>query len=444
MDNLLPFIIKSSIVLAVFYLYFHLFLKKTKQFQLNRLYLISSSILAVVIPFLSFSSVQVKEDVSVMSVMLKEVSVVANYSISKESTGAAYLNYIYIIGLVLFLFLFVIKFISLYDVIRKNKAVNKGIYKLVELSDPFMAYSFFKYVFVSKESKEDDKILSHELVHVKQNHSVDVLIINLLQGILWFNPIIYLYKKAIEDNHEYIADNEVIKCHSASGYLQLLINQRMGTSVVLTNSFAQSNLKKRIGMMKKQNNMKYAFIKYMSAFALPVMMVFAMSACNSSSDKKEDKENLPILNDIKKITVNKDKTVVIETKDGVKHAVDAKAVNNVSVDKIKTEDDDPVFVRVEKMPSFKGGQKAMYKYLASKMKYPVEAMKANVQGKVYVGFVVGRNGEITNVKVLRSVDTYLDAEALRVVSNMPEWTPGLQGGKAVRVSYTVPVNFKMK
>jgi len=433
MDYLLPFIIKSSIALAVFYLYFHVFLERTKQFYLNRLYLLSSSLFAVVIPFLRLPSMQVKEDVGMMSIMLQEVSVVANYSVAKESVQATYLNYIYLGGVILVLALFITRLISLYGVVKKNSAVNRGIYKLVELSESFKAYSFFKYVFVSKESKCEEKIISHELVHVRQKHSIDIIIINILQGILWFNPIIYLYRKAIEYNHEYIADKEVIKHHSAGGYLQLLINQRMGTSVLLTNSFAQSNLKKRIKMMKKTNNKRYALIKYTSAFALPVVMLFAMAACNGTTNGQKDVKIASVVEKVKTADVAKDKNELI-----------IKKIEEIPTLAENTEKEDLVYVRVEEMPSYNGGRKAMYKYLGSNMKYPEEAMKTGTTGKVYIGFVVEKDGSISNVKVLRPVDELLDAEAVKVVSAMPKWKPGKQEGKCVRVSYTVPVNFQLK
>lgn len=113
-------------------------------------------------------------------------------------------------------------------------------------------------------------------------------------------------------------------------------------------------------------------------------------------------------------------------------------------EEVEEDTDTQIFVRVEKMPSFPGGRKAMYKYLGRNMKYPTVAMENGIQGKVYVGFVVDKDGSITNVKVLRPVDSYLDKEAVRVVKAMPKWNPGRQMNKAVRVSYTVPVNFQLK
>lgn len=103
--------------------------------------------------------------------------------------------------------------------------------------------------------------------------------------------------------------------------------------------------------------------------------------------------------------------------------------------------DTEVFVVVEDMPSFPGGN--VQKWIAKNVKYPVLAMENGIQGKVYIQFVIERDGSITDVKVLRGVDSSLDKEAVRVVKSMPKWKPGKQRGKPVRVSYTLPINFQL-
>ena len=100
-----------------------------------------------------------------------------------------------------------------------------------------------------------------------------------------------------------------------------------------------------------------------------------------------------------------------------------------------------VYGIVEEMPQFPGGEIALCKYIANSIKYPVVAQKTGIQGKVYVTFIVDRDGGVTDVKVLQGVDPLLDREALRVVRNLPRWKPGKQRGVPVRVSYTVPINF---
>ncbi len=108
------------------------------------------------------------------------------------------------------------------------------------------------------------------------------------------------------------------------------------------------------------------------------------------------------------------------------------------------EDDTQVFFIVEDMPEFPGGDLALRKFIANSIKYPVIAQENGIEGKVYVTFVVDKDGSVSNAKILRGVDPSIDKEALRVVSNLPRWKPGKQRGKPVRVSYTVPINFVLQ
>ena len=111
---------------------------------------------------------------------------------------------------------------------------------------------------------------------------------------------------------------------------------------------------------------------------------------------------------------------------------------------IVEEEDNVVFQVVEKMPSFPGGDAALFKYLSDNVKYPVIAQENGVQGRVICQFVVNRDGSIVDVEVVRSVDPSLDKEAIRVIKSMPKWSPGQQRGKPVRVKYTLPVNFRLQ
>ena len=110
----------------------------------------------------------------------------------------------------------------------------------------------------------------------------------------------------------------------------------------------------------------------------------------------------------------------------------------------EVEEETPVFFIVEDMPEFPGGDAALRAFIAQSVKYPTIAQENGIQGKVYVNFVVGKDGSITNAKIARGVDPSLDKEALRVVNSLPKWKPGKQGGKPVRVSYTVPINFVLQ
>ena len=153
-------------------------------------------------------------------------------------------------------------------------------------------------------------------------------------------------------------------------------------------------------------------------------------------DEKQAKAISP--NEIESISVLKDKAAIDlygqDAKDGVIVITRKKNVTGEASD---------VFDVVETMPEFPGGAPKLFEYLSQNIRYPKEAMEANKQGRVIVTFVVGKDGSIRDARVVKSVDPLLDAEGLRVISTMPNWTPGTQGGKAVNVKYTVPITFRL-
>ncbi len=138
----------------------------------------------------------------------------------------------------------------------------------------------------------------------------------------------------------------------------------------------------------------------------------------------------------------KDELEIQDTEVNDKTAITA--VMQAPTAKEEEAEDAAVFFIVEEMPEFPGGQLALRKFIAQAVKYPVIAQENGIQGKVFVNFVVGKDGSITGAKISRGVDPSLDKEALRVVNSLPKWKPGKQGGKAVRVSYTVPINFQLQ
>lgn len=113
-------------------------------------------------------------------------------------------------------------------------------------------------------------------------------------------------------------------------------------------------------------------------------------------------------------------------------------------DEINEIDPDEVFIVVENPPMFPGGEKELMRYLSQNIIYPSIAQEMGIQGKVYVQFVVNKNGEVINISIVKGIDKSLNEEALRVVQNMPKWTPGSQQGRAVNVSYNIPISFRLK
>ncbi len=152
-------------------------------------------------------------------------------------------------------------------------------------------------------------------------------------------------------------------------------------------------------------------------------------------------EILNIVNDEVKI---EDELQIEESEATAETRIDVHAVSQIAQKEEEEKEEQQIFVVVEDMPEFPGGELGLRTYIASALRYPSVAQENGIQGTVFVGFVVDRDGSISNAKVIRGVDPYLDKEALRVINSLPKWKPGKQRGKAVRVSYSVPIHFVLK
>ena len=268
--------------------------------------------------------------------------------------------------------------------------------------------------------KEDEisEILTHEMAHVKQHHSVDVLLAEMVSICCWMNPFAWLLKREVRLNLEFLADRKVMEAGFATkSYQYHLLGLAYNHKYGLSNNFNFSHLKQRIIMMNKKKSNAAGHIKY-ALFVLPAfaLLVAGNISCSQDASQTED------------------------AKEEVVAPVSSEAKEAPADSTAKEE----VFMVAEQMPEFPGGMKELLKFLQDNLKYPENAMKNNVQGRVIVQFVVEKDGTLTEFKVARSVDPDLDAEALRVLQTMPKWKPGMQRGKIVRVKFTVPVSFKLQ
>ncbi|PKP23092.1 MAG: hypothetical protein CVU05_01170 [Bacteroidetes bacterium HGW-Bacteroidetes-21] len=246
-----------------------------------------------------------------------------------------------------------------------------------------------------------DKIMVHETVHIRQMHSLDAIFAEIICILTWFNPVSWMIKSALKETHEYLADSEVSEqTTDKAGYLQLLLLNVIGVQPGLANNFNKSLTLKRLKMMTKPRSGRLSRMKVLLVLPLVVMLVSAFSVKYSNNSQ---------------------------------NVKDASAI--VRIEKA----DNPV----DKMPEYKGGQEAMMKFLVENIKYPEDAKNKGIQGKVFVNFVVSKTGKIQDVSVAQSVNPLLDAEAVRVISSMPNWTPGEDKGKKVDVQITLPINFKL-
>ena len=325
---------------------------------------------------------------------------------------------VYFSGVILFSLLFLFRIFQLMLLINRNGISSDGGFRYVITDGNYTPFSFFNLIFINSTMTAEDKekVIVHERIHVSQLHSFDVLFFELLIIFQWFNPIVWLYKKSIKEVHEFLADEGVLKKGvERSSYQELLLALTLGVNVTdLTNNFNTTQIKRRFIMMTKMKSGLIAKVRFMMVIPF-VAVALLLFACNSNGAKKEE-------NAQNKVDSVKEHTTVVS-----EPVVEGK-----------------VYDEVEEAPVYGKSQSDLSKYLASNIKYPQEAKEKKIQGKVYVSFVVSKTGAVTDVKVKRPLNKLLDAEAVRVVSAMPNWTPGKNKGEAVNVNYVLPINFKLQ
>lgn len=470
MNSAVNFILESGVSLSLLALIYVLFLRKETFFKLNRFFLLGAIIFSVLLPFLKFRIF------SPQPVMLAEITVTPYKNLLEAVTIYSHdfsgtvehailttnsIIVVYLIGVVFFLALFLFRVGQLVLIIRKNRIRYLDKFKLVAIDKEVSPFSFLDYVFVSRSLQEDegyDRMIAHELEHVKQGHTFDVLLLELLTVFQWFNPFMWMLRRAIRENHEFLADRAVLSSGVNRGYYKkLLLNQFLGNQLVIANNFNYSLIKNRIKMMSKIKSSKFAIAKISLGLVVAAMLVVAF-AC----EQKESVEMKPVVDSQSAKIVLQDNQLKIEATpemleklqamfpEGSGFEIVSDSLGNTLLKKsavkpkVISQKNVNVFYIVDEMPEFPGGEDALRQEISRNVKYPVLSQENGVHGKVYVTFVVAKDGSVVDTKIARGVDPLLDKEALRVVNNLPKWIPGKQDGKPVNVSYTVPINFVLK
>ncbi|MBN2746452.1 MAG: M56 family metallopeptidase [Bacteroidales bacterium] len=394
MNSFFSFIIAFTLISGLFLGYFLLFLRKSTEFQKNRWVLLFGIIISTIIPLIHINtpfSFFVGHNVNIVF-PVQEISMR-----SKELTDSySFLIQMFygIISAFLF-FLFISKIYRIYSLIKRNNLTKFHGFSQIDIDESYTVFSFFHVLFLPKSTeKVTDEIILHEMAHIRQWHSVDVIIIELLKVFFWMNPFIYLYSKLIRMNHEYLADDYVIsESVDNQTYIKVLVESIIGKQLDLAHNFNKSLILKRIQMINTNKKPKTSAVRYLAM--LPVLLIaFFLFSFDWSS-------HLPI--------------------------------NTMpTVEEITSED-------VVKAPEYPD----MLNFLRNNIKYPSEAAKNGISGVVYVTALIQKDGNLAKVEVLRGVEASLNAEAVRVVGLMKKWTPGEKNGQKVDMDITIPIKFNL-
>ena len=446
--------IKVAICLVAFYLFYKLLLSRDTFHAFNRATLLLLMLLSLVLPFVSLSI----DEPTVVNNGMVQVEQLLVAGVTGEDTQPASLTLVqvlfmvYMVGVVVSVGREIVSLAGLYKLIsgRDHVTIDNGI-RIIVIDGDMAPFSWFNNIVISRSDYESGRreILIHEMAHISHHHSLDILLCNVLLIFQWFNPAVWLLRRELRNIHEYEADEAVLASGAnAAEYQLLLIRKAVGERLFsMANNLNHNSLKKRITMMLTKRSNPWNRVKVLLTVPVAAVAVVAFATPKAESLSREiEHESDAIVSSVVKSTSDK-AALVAQGKTSGEETVNAmgRADNTLIDNDIQrmTSMDDDVYEVVEKMPAFPGGMAELMKYLSSNIKYPVEAHKAGIQGRVVVSFIVNKDGTVKDAKIVRSVDKSIDAEALRVISAMPKWQPGYQDGKAVKVRYTVPVTFRL-
>ena len=411
MTPFLLYIARSSLYLALFYAFFLLVMRRTTFFRLNRVLLLAGTLLCFLLPWLRVRTVEVP---LLTAGPLTESASEPTFTAGPEAaTPFPYLEVLYGIGFLAVLGWTLAAVVRMYRTIRNGSVTRlEDGTKLVLTEADIPSFSWGRTIVMSrKDAETNPAILLHEKAHVQKKHTLDILLFTAVTLVHWFNPLVWITLSELKLLHEYEADDAVLH-HGidATQYQLLLVRKAVGEKrFSLANGFQHAKLKNRIDMMLSHPSAGW---RRLSWLAILPFLAGTMFLCN------------PV----------RAKVVPVET------ASD----QPVSVDFADTTQSVP-FQLVEQKPTFQGGTAAEFsQWVNANLKYPQTAKDAGAQGRVMLQFVVYPDGTVRDTKVLRSVHPDLDAEALRVVSASPDWTPGYVKGEPVKVTYTFPVIFQLR
>lgn len=312
------------------------------------------------------------------------------------------LSLIYAIIAVVLSIRFILNIYSFYRKLKINKTQFINGEKVILIEEPILPHSFWNSIFINADDFENNKIryelIVHEKAHLIQKHTLDILFIEVLQIIFWFNPLLILYKKAIKLNHEFLADEAVNNQFNSVSYYQNLLLETASNkiNVALASNINYLITKKRFLMMSKKQSTVKITLKVFAVGFIYSLLFFTFSTKTIAQEKKH---------------------------------------NTTQITSV-----DPIL----KQPEFPGGINEFYKFVGMNFQIVPEADKNKVEGKILIKFMVEKDGSLSEFKTVKDLGYGMADEAIRVIKLSPKWIPGTESGKPVRVEYIMPITIQAK
>ena len=430
------YLIVSAISLALMVAVYRLTLSRTTFHGFNRFVLLTTLALAAVIPVMHFKSISSRASAPI-NYMLGEIMVYADGTmgvnhVQEAETGSSIsmlsvITVVYLAGLIFCLLRIAFGILSSEIICHRRSRMLADGSRLVITERNYAPFSWRNCIVISRKDYESNgaMIIAHEQAHVRHHHSFDLILAQLFCAVQWFNPAAWMLRRSLMEVHEYEADAQVLEDGFDGRRYQICLVRAalQGSFATTTNNFSNCSTKKRIVMMNRHSTNPWARLRVLLMLPVVALSVIVASSCKQDTNTEME----------------------VNSKDALPTSVywDIEECEECGIEEADTSQ---VFMVVEEMPEFPGGEEALMEYLRSNIQYPERCKENKIQGRVLITFVVNKDGSIVESGVVKSAGpegVELDVEASRVVSSMPAWTPGKQKGEAVRVRYTIPISFRL-
>ena len=408
---MLFYLVQVTVLWLVFSAIYYFVLSNKSMFRFNRWYLLATFTGSLIVPLIPlnqiFGTTAAFQNISLIQpISLSELIIDLNKeSIPKSFNWFLWTKILFGIGTAFFLFRFVKELLKIKRLYQQSEKEVYDELIVCKISKPHQIFSFWKTVFIDRNLFEtiskNESIWIHEKTHIVQGHSVDVLLIELCKIVFWFHPMVYLYERHIKMNHEYLADETVLKqTNDVKAYQCKLLDYLENSNSSLASTFNFKLTKKRFIMMKNQTNSTIKMItKVFVAFGIIATTTFV--ACNN-----EDVEQ--------------------------------------SIENIESNKEEKVFEFVQQKAIPKEGLQTFYQNFARAFNTPEGAVDPeDKEIALRLRFIVEKNGDISNIQSVGKDNKLLTNEAIRVLASMPNWNPAQNDGETVRSTFTLPIRIRI-
>lgn len=428
---MITYILESLAFQLVFLLTYDLFLKKETFFQWNRAYLLGTFTLSFILPWVKIRALQttMPQELETTTVFLSQLNGVVLGPGAEQTSFLERIPWPYLVfgaGSILAATWFVIK---LYQIARLRKKGDVKYFKdftKIIVPKSVTAFSFFRNIFMGDgiHREKEANILAHELVHVKQLHSLDLIFFELARIIFWFNPLVYIYQNRVAELHEFIADEKAVKQNKAAHFEMLLSEAFHTQNISFVNQFFNRSLiKKRIVMLQKKKSKAVWQLKYVLLLPL-ILGMLVYTSCESENESKVEEVGV--------VPIEEMVVVGYSATDTKEYGVPFGVIDEV-----------PVFPgcenAVDKRACF---QEKIQAHIRKHFNYPDEAQALGIQGRVSAIFVMDEEGNVVDIN-MRGPHELLEKETERILSKLPQMQPGKHEGKTVKVPFSIPITFKL-